>query len=98
MPAKSLLDTYALMVEKSPAYTIVFSGIILILIVTFFLLVALALSPGLRIFLREVIKGVRYSEGKLAYQANIEAKDTTIETDEKGNVKPPVQASETDDH
>jgi tetratricopeptide (TPR) repeat protein len=96
-PLKSLWDIYALMVEKSPTNTILFTGITLILILLFLLLLVLAFSPGLRTFLQEVIKGLRYSEGKLAFDGTPKPGETAVQTDEKGNVKPPTNPSEPED-
>jgi hypothetical protein len=67
MPPKSVWDAYTAMVEKSPTNTVIFTGVILILLALFFIFVILAFSRGLRASLRDIIKGVRYSEGKLAY-------------------------------
>jgi hypothetical protein len=93
-PTKSLWDAYIFMLEKSPATTIMFTGIILLLSLAFFLFAVLASSGGLRTFLREVVKGVRYSEGKLAYDGSPKADEVVVQTDEKGNVKPPAGPSE----
>jgi tetratricopeptide (TPR) repeat protein len=93
-PTESLWDAYIFMLEKSPATTIMFTGIILLLSLAFFLFAVLASSGGLRTFLREVVKGVRYSEGKLAYDGSPKADEVVVQTDEKGNVKPPAGPSE----
>src|SRR6266704_1057360 len=92
-PTKSLWDAYVLMLEKSPTTTIMFTGIILLFFLAFFLFIVLASSAGLRAFLREIFKGVKYSEGKLAYDGSPKTDEAVVQTDEKGNVKPPTGSS-----
>lgn len=94
LSANSPWEIYGLMLEKSATYTVLFTGIVLTLLMVLAIFVPLSFSPGLRMFLREVIKGVRYSEGKLAYDGSPKSDETTVETDEKGNVKPPAGASQ----
>src|SRR4051812_23496929 len=93
-PAKSLWDTYAVMVEKSPTYTVILTGAVLVLVLLIFVFGVLASSAGLRTFLRKIIRGIKYSEGKLAYEGSSKSDDMEIQTDEKGNVKPPAEQKE----
>jgi hypothetical protein len=92
----SLLDAYIVMLEKSPAQTILYSAIALGLVLLLLIFMVLASSQGLRNLLRDLTRGVRFTEGKFAYDGTSQSDDKTVQTDEKGNVKPPPKSSETE--
>src|SRR5262249_31798319 len=93
-PAKSLWEAYLFMLEKAPTNTVLFTGIVLILLASLLLFLVLSASAGLRELLRDLIKGLRYSDGKLAYDGSPKSGEAEVETDEKGNVKPPTSQRE----